>query len=146
MALRDGVPRFVFGTPGRHAQVQTNFQVATGLLDFGLGVQEAIEQPRWFHDSGLTLSLEGRFPGSTLTELANMGHQVQALDDWSEKTGGMQAIEIEDSIGSTDDPARPERDERAPHSSRHAGDGTRTQWPPQKPPKATSYSRVRSEG
>src|SRR5207247_10550741 len=34
IALEGPAPRFVFGTPGRHAQVQTNFQLAVGLIDF----------------------------------------------------------------------------------------------------------------
>lgn len=94
MALRGGRPAFVFGTPGRHAQVQTNFQVAVGLLDFELGVQEAIEQPRWFHDTGLDVRVERRFPAATISELAARGHRVELLREWSEITGGMQAIAV----------------------------------------------------
>src|SRR5205823_5229079 len=30
IVLDGSMPRFVFGTPGRHAQVQTNFQLAVG--------------------------------------------------------------------------------------------------------------------
>lgn len=105
MALRGGRPAFVFGTPGRHAQVQTNFQVAVGLLDFEFGVQQAIEQPRWFHDTGLDLRLERRFPGATLNELTARGHRVELLPEWSETTGGMQAIAIAqdgDLVGGSD--------------------------------------------
>src|SRR5205085_1219030 len=62
IVLDGSMPRFVFGTPGRHAQVQTNFQLAVGLIDFGMDVQRAIEEPRWYHDSGRTLKMERRYP------------------------------------------------------------------------------------
>ncbi len=88
-------PRFVFGTPGRHAQVQTNFQLAVGLIDHGLDVQEAIESPRWYHETGRTLQLEGRFPEQVRKALAARGHDLQVLGDWAEITGGAQAIAID---------------------------------------------------
>ncbi len=95
MVLDGSQPRFVFGTPGRHAQVQTNFQLAVSLIDHGLDVQEAIELPRWFHESGRTLSLEGRFPEGTRRALAGKGHEVALLEDWADVTGGAQAIAID---------------------------------------------------
>ena len=37
----------VCGTPGADTQVQTNMQVITHVLDFGMTVAEAVEAPRW---------------------------------------------------------------------------------------------------
>ena len=37
----------VCGTPGADTQVQTNMQVITHLIDFGMTVSEAVEAPRW---------------------------------------------------------------------------------------------------
>lgn len=95
MALDGAAPRFVWGTPGRHAQVQTNFQLAVALIDHGLGVQEAIEAPRWFHDLGRTLQLESRFPEHVRKALASKGHEIQLLGDWAEVTGGAQAVAVD---------------------------------------------------
>jgi gamma-glutamyltranspeptidase/glutathione hydrolase len=95
MALEGSMPRFVFGTPGRHAQVQTNFQLAVGLIDFGMDVQRAIEEPRWFHESGRTLKMERRYPEAVRRAVAAKGHEVTVLGDWDEITGGAQAIAIE---------------------------------------------------
>jgi gamma-glutamyltranspeptidase/glutathione hydrolase len=95
LALEGSMPRFVFGTPGRHAQVQTNFQLAVGLIDFGMDVQQAIEEPRWYHDSGRTLKMERRYPEAVRRALAAKGHEVAVLGDWDEITGGAQAIAIE---------------------------------------------------
>ena len=88
-------PRFVFGTPGRHAQVQTNFQIAVGLIDHGLDVQDAVEAPRWYHESGRALQLESRVPEQVRKGLSAKGHDLQLLGDWAEITGGAQAIAID---------------------------------------------------
>ncbi|HEV8536056.1 MAG TPA: gamma-glutamyltransferase [Candidatus Limnocylindria bacterium] len=95
VVLDGSMPRFVFGTPGRHAQVQTNFQLAVGLIDFGMDVQRAIDEPRWYHDSGRTLKMERRYPEAVRRALAAKGHEVAVLGDWDEMTGGAQAIAIE---------------------------------------------------
>lgn len=95
IALDGTALRFVFGTPGRHAQVQTNFQVAVGLIDEGFDVQRAIEEPRWYHESGRALKMEGRFAEATRRGLAAKGHEVALLADWAMVTGGAQAIAVD---------------------------------------------------
>jgi gamma-glutamyltranspeptidase/glutathione hydrolase len=93
----DGVtPRLVFGTPGRHAQVQTNFQLAVALIDHAMDVQRAIEEPRWYHESGRALKIESRFPEAVRKGLAAKGHEVTLVGDWAEVTGGAQAIAIDE--------------------------------------------------
>ena len=95
IALDGTTPRFVFGTPGRHAQVQTNFQLAVGLIDHGFDVQKAIEEPRWYHEAGKALKVESRFSEATRKGLATKGHDLVLLGDWAEVTGGAQAIAID---------------------------------------------------
>src|SRR5206468_8903605 len=87
MALDGSTPRYLFGTPGRHAQVQTNFQLAVALIDHGMDVQRAIEEPRWYHESGRVLQMERRFPEAVRKALAGKGHEVAVVDDWAEVTG-----------------------------------------------------------
>ncbi len=94
LALDGSTPRFVFGTPGAQAQVQSNFQLAAALIDFGMDVQDAIEAPRWYHESGKTLKLEGRFPEDVRRTLAGKGHEIEVLPDWDDVTGGAQAIAV----------------------------------------------------
>jgi gamma-glutamyltranspeptidase/glutathione hydrolase len=96
IVLDGSAPRFVYGTPGRHAQVQTNFQLAVGLIDHGLDVQEVIESPRWFHDSGRTLQIESRIGEQVRKGLAAKGHELQILGEWAEITGGAQAVAIDE--------------------------------------------------
>ena len=97
IALDGATPRLVFGTPGLHAQVQTNFQLAVSLIEHGLAPQEAIELPRWYHESGRALQTEARFPAETQRALAALGHEIVALDEWSGRTGGAHVIAIDPS-------------------------------------------------
>ena len=96
MVLDGSTPRFVYGTPGAQAQVQTNFQLAVGLIDHGLGVQEAIEAPRWFHEAGRALKIESRISEQVRKGLSAKGHDLQLLDDWAEVTGGAQAVAVDE--------------------------------------------------
>jgi gamma-glutamyltranspeptidase/glutathione hydrolase len=95
IALDGALPRLVFGTPGRHAQVQTNFQLAVALIDHAMDVQRAIEEPRWYHESGRALKIESRFSEQTRKGLAAKGHELTLVGDWAEVTGGAQAIAID---------------------------------------------------
>lgn len=95
IVLDGSTPRLAFGTPGRHAQVQTSFQLAVALIDFGMEVQAAIEEPRWFHETGRTLKLEARFPEEVRRGLSGKGHEIELLADWAEVTGGAQAVAID---------------------------------------------------
>lgn len=96
IALEGVTPRLVFGTPGRHAQVQTNFQLAVALIDHDMDVQRAIEEPRWYHESGRALKIENRFAEQTRKGLAARGHEITLIGDWAEATGGAQAIAIDE--------------------------------------------------
>src|SRR5690606_1314718 len=49
MVMRGGRPVLAFGLMGGAMQPQGHVQVVTGLLDFGFGVQEAGDAPRWRH-------------------------------------------------------------------------------------------------
>ena len=95
IVLDGSAPRFVYGTPGRHAQVQTNFQLAVGLIDHGLDVQEAVEAPRWYHESGRILQVESRLSEQVRKGLAAKGHDLQLLGEWAQITGGAQAVAID---------------------------------------------------
>lgn len=96
IALDGTALRFVWGTPGRHAQVQTNFQLAAALIDERMDVQQAIDEPRWYHEAGRALRMESRFSEHTRRALASRGHEIALLGDFAEVTGGAQAIAVDD--------------------------------------------------
>ena len=45
MALKDGKPFLTFGTPGADTQPQTQLQFFLNVVEFGMAVQQALEQP-----------------------------------------------------------------------------------------------------
>ena len=90
MVLRDGNLAIVFGTPGADQQVQVNLQVLTGIIDFGLDPQEAVEMPRWRsyqpggesdwpHGTSSNLLAENRMPSETLRALETYGHRLEIV-------------------------------------------------------------------
>jgi gamma-glutamyltranspeptidase/glutathione hydrolase len=93
---REGEPWLVGGTPGAHWQVQTNLQLLTNLLDFGMGLQEAIEAPRFTVGDQLdvgdpTVKLESRAAERTVSDLRAMGHPVEMIGPW-DSGGAVQLI------------------------------------------------------
>jgi gamma-glutamyltranspeptidase/glutathione hydrolase len=90
MVVRDGKLVLVFGTPGADQQVQVNLQVLTGIIDFGLDPQEAVEMPRWRsfqpggesdwpHGTSSSLLIENRMPAETLGGLEERGHRLEIV-------------------------------------------------------------------
>lgn len=93
IVLNDGKPFMTLGTPGGDSQVQSNLQVLTNMIDFGMDVQEAVSAPRfcgysfpkspWPHTvSPNRLSVESRIPRETAGALAEMGHDVETIGPW----------------------------------------------------------------
>jgi gamma-glutamyltranspeptidase/glutathione hydrolase len=94
LALRDGEPYMVFGTPGGDQQDQWSLHVFLRHVHHGLNLQEAVDSPE-FHTAHFPasfyprasrpghLSVESRFPAKTKTELARRGHELEVDEDWS---------------------------------------------------------------
>jgi gamma-glutamyltranspeptidase len=110
----------VCGTPGADTQVQTNLQVLTHVLDFGMTVTEAVEAPRWRHTQNPTestlphscndeLILETRFPEKVRSGLTRRGHVLNIIGDW-EATGSEMMIQIDPETGAIFGAADPRRD------------------------------------
>ena len=110
----------VCGTPGADTQVQTNLQVITHVLDFGMTVAEAVEAPRWRHTQNPTestyphtcddeLLLEGRFSPHVRRQLERKGHALNIIGDW-EGVGSEMMIQVDAEEGALHGGADPRRD------------------------------------
>ncbi len=93
LALRDGEPYMVFGTPGGDQQDQWALHLFLRHVHFGLNLQEAIEAPGFntehFPNSFFPretnighLAIEGRFAPSTADDLRRRGHDLIVDEDW----------------------------------------------------------------
>ncbi len=112
---------YALGTPGADCQVQSNMQVITNLIDYGMTVQEAVEAPRWKHVGDGTestiphtadnrLLMERRFDPAQVRRLRGMGHPVHELDAWDGVTGREMALHIDAETGAIHGAADPRYD------------------------------------
>jgi gamma-glutamyltranspeptidase/glutathione hydrolase len=104
-ATRDERPWLAFGTRGADGQPQTGLQLLTGLLDFDLDLQAAVEAPRWTHGApggrypASALVLEARFGQSAADDLSARGHEVMLADPVDPVLGTVQTILVNTSAG-----------------------------------------------
>jgi gamma-glutamyltranspeptidase/glutathione hydrolase len=107
MALKDSKPWIAFGTPGSDTQPQTQLQFFLNVAEFGMNVQEALEQPtvisNSFQDSYQPHDVKGKLltpamlPKSVQEALAAKGH---VLDIRNVKgVGSVKAILIDPRTG-----------------------------------------------
>jgi gamma-glutamyltranspeptidase / glutathione hydrolase len=95
MVYKSGRPYLAFGTPGGDQQEQWSLLMLLNHIDRGMSLQRAIDAPA-FHTDHLmasfwpreiaigALTLESRYPESTIQELRSRGHIVEVGGPWSE--------------------------------------------------------------
>ena len=93
MVLRDGHLRLSYGLMGGPMQPQGHVQFLLSHLVFGLGLQEAIDVPRWRHTEGTKLLLEHGTPRATMQALRGLGHDI--VPAAGDQFGGAQAILVD---------------------------------------------------
>jgi len=84
---KDGAVILAGGTPGAHWQVQTNVQILTNVLDFGLDPAAAIAVPRFtfgeqLHRQGSLVRIESRADETVIDGLRSRGHDVEVIGPW----------------------------------------------------------------
>jgi len=94
--LNDG-RTLVYGSMGGDGQPQTQAAIFTRYALQGMPLQACISAPRWLLGrtwglSSDSLKLEGRFAAETFNQLRALGHNVEALPDFSEAVGHAGAI------------------------------------------------------
>jgi gamma-glutamyltranspeptidase/glutathione hydrolase len=108
--FQDGVFLLSLGTPGSYGILQTTAQMLLNVLEFGLDVQEAIEAPRVRVYRDRLVDAEGRVPAETRAVLAELGHAVNVIEDWSWIVGGGQGLARDPESGAFLAGADPRRD------------------------------------
>lgn len=91
---KGGRPFLVLGTPGATRIVTALAQIIVNTVDFGLGVDEAIEAPR-IHAIGKTLEVEGGIPDDAASALSALGHDVKRYPPHDDHFGGAHVIRVE---------------------------------------------------
>jgi gamma-glutamyltranspeptidase / glutathione hydrolase len=107
LALKDSKPFLVFGTPGADTQPQTQLQFFLNVIEFGMEVQQALEQPavisNSFRDSYQPHNVLGKLltpamlPEKVRAELAAKGHQLDVRN--ARGVGSVKAVMIHPRTG-----------------------------------------------
>jgi len=107
LVMKDGKPMMVFGTPGGDTQGQSQLQFFLNYVQFGMNVQQALEQPYAVtnaysnsmvpHQRSNRLSVSGRIARETREELASRGHHVATHS--AKGVGSVKAIVVDPDTG-----------------------------------------------
>jgi gamma-glutamyltranspeptidase/glutathione hydrolase len=99
IVLRGGRPWLALGSPGGLRIFPTMVQIVSNIVDHGMGLDEAIEAPRFFSTSeggaAKPLALEARFPESVRRALVGLGHELADKEAYDKYFGGAQGLMIE---------------------------------------------------
>jgi gamma-glutamyltranspeptidase/glutathione hydrolase len=93
IVLKGKKPFATIGTPGAARILTTMPLLISNLIDYKMGIQEAIEMPRFF-PSNKELAFEPRLPAATVAALEKMGYILKPLDAFDLFFGGAQGIHI----------------------------------------------------
>jgi gamma-glutamyltranspeptidase/glutathione hydrolase len=109
--LKDRKPFGALGTPGAARIISTMVILISNLIDHKMGIQEAIEAPRFYtRDTEKDLSVEARMPSETIEALTKLGYGIQTMGEFDLFFGGAQGIIIHPRTGKRVGGADPRRD------------------------------------
>ncbi len=118
LALRDGKPYMTLGTPGADTQPQAQLQFFLNVVEFGMSVQQALEQPYivttnfkssyYPHNAAGTLQIPASVPKHVLDELTSMGHKLDLNN--GRGVGSVKAIVVHPKSGALMGGVSPTRD------------------------------------
>jgi gamma-glutamyltranspeptidase/glutathione hydrolase len=118
LALKDGKPYMAFGTPGADTQPQAQLQFFMNVVEFGMNVQQALEQSSivstgfksssYPHEAEGKLQVPASLPKYVIDELASMGHKLDIRN--VRGVGSVKAIIIHPKTGALMGGVSPTRD------------------------------------
>ena len=96
MVFKDDKLFMSFGVMGGSIQPQGHVQVLVNIIDLGMGLQQAIDAPRFRYINGTNVLLEDEIPATVIERLIQRGH-VRASPPGALRSsmGGGQAIMID---------------------------------------------------
>jgi gamma-glutamyltranspeptidase/glutathione hydrolase len=106
LTTQNGRARMSFAVMGGQYQPVGQSRVLTNMLDYGMDVQEAIDQPRGLHYEGV-YTLEDGVPAAIVEGLAKIGHKTATCVP---PFGGAQAIVIDWDKGTLTGGSEPRKD------------------------------------
>ena len=110
IATRDGKPVLALGTPGSYGICQTQPQALVQHVDFGLGMQDAIDAPRARLWDGRRVEVNRASPPRSSPHCARVAMRPRQPPPWTTSVGGMHGIAIDPATGVMTGGCDPRRD------------------------------------
>lgn len=110
--LKDGKPVAALGSPGGTTIISTVAQVISNIVDHGMNMQDAVDFPRIKGFKEGKVVYEDRFPAETITKLEEIGHTMEASDEWDRTFGSVNAV-LYNEDGTLEGAGDPRRDGKA---------------------------------
>jgi gamma-glutamyltranspeptidase/glutathione hydrolase len=92
--MQKGDVHIGFGIMGGWNQAQAHAQFVSNVVDFGMNVQAALEQPRFTKETfeGCDVEMEETIPAEVRAGLTQRGHQIKLLEPFSFTVGQGAAV------------------------------------------------------
>jgi gamma-glutamyltranspeptidase/glutathione hydrolase len=115
MVFKNGKLLFSFGVMGGAMQPQGHVEVLTRLIDLGMGLQEAIDAPRFRYDGGNRVIMEDAMGADVIAALERRGHKRVPAPGGNTRSamGGAQLIMIDPETGALAGASDPRKDGQA---------------------------------
>ncbi|HEX6649916.1 MAG TPA: gamma-glutamyltransferase, partial [Pyrinomonadaceae bacterium] len=111
MVFKDNKLFMSFGVMGGAIQPQGHVQVLVNLIDLGMGLQQAIDAPRYRYMTGKDVLLEDEIPATVIDRLIALGHvRAKPPGLLRSSMGGGQAIMIDPVNGTLMGASDPRKD------------------------------------
>jgi gamma-glutamyltranspeptidase/glutathione hydrolase len=111
MVFKDGKLFMSFGVMGGAIQAQGHVQVLVNIIDIGMGLQQAIDAPRFRYTNGRSVLLEDELGPSVIQRLIQKGHlRATPPGVLRSSMGGGQAIMIDPVSGTLMGASDPRKD------------------------------------
>lgn len=88
----DGTPFMVLGSPGATKIITTVTQIISNVVDFDMGMQEAIDAPRLYNNATSAIQYESRFSEDTMKKLEELGNELEMSDEYNRSFGSVNAV------------------------------------------------------
>jgi gamma-glutamyltranspeptidase/glutathione hydrolase len=97
--MQKGDMHIGFGIMGGWNQAQAHAQFVSNIVDFGMNVQAALEQPRFTKETfdGCDVQMEETIPADIRAGLSQRGHQIKLIEPFSFTVGQGAAVVRDDS-------------------------------------------------
>ena len=96
IVVKEGEPYMILSAPGGRRIITAVLRTLVNVIDYGMGIQAAIDAPRIHSEANLyEVLMEDRVPEQVRAELSRMGHEIVLRPSYSSGFALMQGIQID---------------------------------------------------